>query len=99
MVSLLVRLKSYARSLGVELFGGRGQWVPVGVSDPETEVAVITLHAAIGFDLEQPAKNELEPASRAGSCNLRAPTLWASEVGRTGKDVPHKSPCEGRLID
>ena len=38
---------------GAGLLGGGGRWMAVsGVHSPETEVPVITLQAAIGFDLE-----------------------------------------------
>jgi len=80
--------------------GGRGViWGPcvvLGVSGPETKVPAVTHQAAKGFDLEQPAKNKLEPAARPGSCNLRAATVGANGVVRTGKDEPHKSPFRGR---
>jgi hypothetical protein len=39
----------------------------MGVSGPQTEVPVVTGQAAIGFDLEHPAKDELEQAFRSGS--------------------------------
>jgi hypothetical protein len=69
--------------------------VVVGVFGPEAEMAVITLLTAIGFDLEQRAKNVLEQALSPRLCNVRAAAIGARGVGSPRKDEPHNITVKG----
>lgn len=62
------------------LFRGRGQCVTVGMGGTETKMAFVAPLAAIGLDLEQPAKNELKETLCPGAGNLRATAVRASGI-------------------